>query len=279
MPDGYTYNVNPLPQAGLGAFGAVPGPIPLPNPYADLSNVFPNLSNTNAAVSSNILAGLGGNLSPSTNAAIQNYAAAFGAGQGALGSNAIPGTLAFDTGARNIGLSAEQQQQNAMRNYASIIPTIAQTQTVSPALQATIAGENTTNAAAPNPALQFSFAQQLLDDYLKQMRGPGGGTRAPGGRINMPGPITSASNFSSMTGGYYGEPGVVVGPSLADTTMYGGEAMYGPPTTGGSMFPWGPQANTPAGTTGWGGQSWSGGGFAGNTLPDALPFDLQNLPF
>src|SRR5258708_39525689 len=34
------FNINPAPQQGSGTFGAVPGPIGMPNPYGDLSGVY-----------------------------------------------------------------------------------------------------------------------------------------------------------------------------------------------------------------------------------------------
>src|SRR6266566_795709 len=46
------YSPNPAPQAGVpNPFGAVPGPVGLPNRFGDLSQVFPNLPATNQQVS------------------------------------------------------------------------------------------------------------------------------------------------------------------------------------------------------------------------------------
>src|SRR4051812_9943999 len=78
----------PAPQAnGLDPFGKVPGPLPMPTPAADLGQQYPNLTGTNAALSSDIYAKLNGYLSPSTTNAIQNhFGGTFGVKNGMPGS-------------------------------------------------------------------------------------------------------------------------------------------------------------------------------------------------
>ena len=55
------------------------------------------------------------------------------------GQNAIPGTLPFDASATQLGQTSEQLQNQGIANYNSTVPTVAATQTVSPALQTQVA--------------------------------------------------------------------------------------------------------------------------------------------
>lgn len=179
-----TNAIIPTPQPGIGAFGMVPGPIPTPNPAGDLGAQYPGLGQTNAVLSSDILAQLGGRLSPGTLKAMQDYEAGLATRSGMPGTNAMPGTIGYNRGVRDIGTTAEAQIRAGQQAYNQTIPTVSRTQTVSPELQATIAGTNASNAAAPNPAMAASYAQQLYDQYLQRLRGPGGGTTGtiqPGG--------------------------------------------------------------------------------------------------
>src|SRR5207244_9608862 len=85
-PAGGGFNLNPTPGFGMCAFGAVPGQLSLPNPFADISSVFPNLGGINKQASSNILSKLRGQLSPETQAALQDASARFGISSGMPGS-------------------------------------------------------------------------------------------------------------------------------------------------------------------------------------------------
>lgn len=187
MPTTQTYGgtpgftVNPAPQAGAGTFGAVPGPIGMPDPYGNLSAVFPNLSRTNTATSSALLNQLRGVVSPETQMAIKDAAAAWGVQGGAGAGSGIAGNLSL----RNLGLTSEQLQQQGLQNYSSILPTVASTQTVQPALQAEISAQNALNAAAPNPTAAASYAEQLFNNYMAMMQGPAGGAPARGGPWDM----------------------------------------------------------------------------------------------
>ena len=96
MPAATTYypytDTNPNPQSGvMNAYGAVPGVLSpvtpstitsLPNPLADLSGVAPWVPQATNAVGSDILAQLGGNLSPATTNALRNASAQWAAGSG-----------------------------------------------------------------------------------------------------------------------------------------------------------------------------------------------------
>jgi hypothetical protein len=219
----YSYNVNPGTQSGSGAFGSVPGALSLPNPYADLSSVYPNLAGTNAAMSNTISAQLGGQLSPGTLSAMQDYEAQFAAGSGMPGTNARPGTLMYNRGVRDIGTTAEAQVQAGQKAYNQTIPTISGTQTVSPALQTEIAGQNALNASAPNPTAANSYAQQLYNQYLSQTRGPGGGTRSMTSPAQPQVPVTWASDAPNGPIGYGpgGGPGQFQSPYVAPTDAQG----------------------------------------------------------
>lgn len=164
------YPLGAAPQAGLGAHGGVPGAIQAPNPFRDLSSIYPNLSGTNTAASSALLSGLQGQLSAGTQNLIKDAAAAWGVASGMPGSG-----LAGNKSLRDLGLTSEAVQQKALAQLPGIMDEIARTQTVSPELQAEIANRNATLAAAPNPAAAANYAQQLFQKYLNQTRqGPGG---------------------------------------------------------------------------------------------------------
>lgn len=165
------YNYNPAPQSGNGAFGQVPGDISLPNPYGDLSSVYPNLSSTNANLSTDINSKLTGTLSPSTLNALQNASATFGQASGMPGSG-----LTWNSLYGNIAGASENQQAQGVQEYNQTIPTVSGTQTVSPALQSEIAQTNSVWNSAPNPTAANNYAQQLYNQYLQSQRGPAGGT-------------------------------------------------------------------------------------------------------
>lgn len=165
------FNINPAPQYGSGAYGSVPGPIGVPNPAANLGAQIPNLGSLNSTASGDILSQLQGTLSPGTVNALHNAAATMGVTSGMPGSG-----LSWNSLYGNIAGASEAQQQRGLQDYSSFIPTVSGTQTVSPNLQAEIAGTNASNAAAPNPGQAASYSEQLFNQYLQQLRGPQGGT-------------------------------------------------------------------------------------------------------
>lgn len=211
------------PQWGVDSpFAMIPGALPavtanranptllgsaqqvgMPNPFGDLSAVYPNLGKSNAATSALILSQLAGELSPETQRAIQDAAARYGVTSGMAG-----GGLTRNRTARDLGRSSQDIQQQGLQNYNSILPMISRTQTVDPSLQAqintrnanatddfavrnagfqnqfalanqdneraydfqnvNIAGINSINAAAPNPGRAAAEAQRLFDEYLQK---------------------------------------------------------------------------------------------------------------
>lgn len=188
MAGGFTYSMSnaaypatstttgtqsPAPQSGQGAYGKVPGDISNPNPFGDLSALYPNLSGTNASVSSNIMNELNGVLSPSTINNIKNQAASFGVSSGVPGSQ-----FQGYQGLANLGLTTEKMQQQGLQDYLSAITGISKTQTVDPALQTEIATQNATWNAAPDPEAAAKEQQNLFDQYLQKLQSPAGGTGA-----------------------------------------------------------------------------------------------------
>lgn len=191
-----SFNVNPQPQSGQGPFGAVPGSVGLPSPFADLSAIYPNLGATNQAASSALMDRLKGQLSPDTLTQIQNMAAALGVKSGMPGFPA--GSLNTNNLLATVGRTSQDLQQQGLQDYSSLIPTISQTQTVNPALQAQIAESNAIMAAAPNPQASASYAQSLFDKYLQELSGPAGGTGVSRGAIPL-GPSTTHT-FNGLPG-------------------------------------------------------------------------------
>ena len=149
----------------------VPGDISNPNPAADLSAVYPNLSGSNSQISSNIMNELNGVLSPSTINNIRTQAANFGVTSGMPNSQ-----FAGYQGLANLGLTTEKMQQQGLADYLNAITGISKTQTLDPALQTEIATQNAVWNAAPDPAAAAKQQQELFDKYLQQTQSPAGGT-------------------------------------------------------------------------------------------------------
>ena len=181
-----TYSGGAQPyQYSNSAFGTKVAPTPMPDPYGDLSKIYPNLSGTNAQMSGDIMSQLQGQLSPETLQNLQDSAATFGVNSGMPGSQ-----LSGYGGLRNLGLATEDLQNKGIANYNATIPTISSTQTVNPALQSEINSQNAINAAAPDPGRAASYAQGMFDKYLKMMENeqtqPQGGTsNAPNNKYTM----------------------------------------------------------------------------------------------
>lgn len=154
-----------------GAFGSVPKDVPMPNPFGDLSEIYPGLAAANASVSGNVASQLAGELSPATQARLQDAAAAFGVNSGMPGAG-----LVRNRTARDLGLATEAIQDQGLKNYLAAINQISATQTVNPALQTEINTQNSLNRAAPNPTDAAATTWKLYLDQLQAMRGPGGGT-------------------------------------------------------------------------------------------------------
>lgn len=136
------YQSNPSPQSGAGLFGGVPGAVGLPDPYADLARVFPNLSNANAALSGDIASNLSGQISPAVLQQIQSAA----------------GNAGIDTAGLNLtdpysvlGASPEALQSQGLSQITSTLPKVSSAETLSPGIQAQVSEFNAQNAAKANP--------------------------------------------------------------------------------------------------------------------------------
>lgn len=191
------FNISPAPTSGTDAFGKVPGQLGMPDPYADLMKSIPWLAQANQGVGNVLNNNLAGVLSPASQRAIQDSAAAFGVTSGMGGSNAQPGSLAFNRTLRDIGRTSEDSQRWGASAYPGIINTISNTQTVPPALQNEIASQNAINNAAPNPEAQKRFEMDQFDKYMAMLSGaagPAGGTANTGAAAG-----TTPSNFITTT--------------------------------------------------------------------------------
>lgn len=183
---------------GSSVYGSKVKPIVAPNPFEDLSKVYPNLGNTNSAVSADILAKLTGQLNPATINAITDAAATYGVANGMPGTT--PGTLAGNLGLRDLGRSVEDQISSGLGAYGAITPVISKTQTLDPSLQAEIGYSNNVNAAAPDPTAAGTHAEDLFNKYLKGL-----GT-AQGNPLKSPASGTGGgvTHIPALAGGVHG---------------------------------------------------------------------------
>lgn len=220
-PGTLPFNINPGPQGGQGPYGAVPGPIGLPNPLGDIGRVYPNLTGTNAQLSQDILGQLRGELSPETVSNIEDEAARFGVSSGMPGSG-----LSHNRMLKNLGLTTLDTQNRGIANYLSALPTVGRTLTVDPALQVDIANRNATMGAAPDPGAAAAEARSLWDQYFSKLGGrSAGGGRGGGvsvGSIGMPNLYSPSAPSSPGYG-----PNVPASGSRVDTPYYTGG--YNPP--------------------------------------------------
>ena len=148
------------PQYGNGPFGMVPGAVNTPNMAASTQYGLPS------AGASTISSELAGTLSPGTQNLLQNKAAAYGVTTGqpwASGGNTLPLQNLLD----NMGLTSENLAHQGVGDYSQFNPA---------SVQAEVASQNATNAAAPDPAAAAQYAKSLFDKYLAQ----GSATAKPG---------------------------------------------------------------------------------------------------
>lgn len=218
------YNTAPAPTSGQGSYGLVPGTIDIPpSLWQQTTSAIPALGNT-AQLTNNIMSELQGDINPQALKNMQDAAAAYGVSSGMPGSNAIPGTLAFNKNLRNIGLDTQAIQHQGAQDYNSLLGAISGLQTPQ-SLAAEIAAHNAQLKSAPDPT---AAAQQQLANYLAGLnaaRGLGGGTggfRPSGGTGNfspafspsdygfgfgsLGGAGTSPNRSSSGQAGYFPDP-------------------------------------------------------------------------
>lgn len=143
------YSVNAQPQSGSGIWGGVAGSTALPNPFSDLSSVFPNLAPANASTSADIITQLQGQLSPETLNHLQDTAAQYGVASGMPGSG-----LQQNSYLASVAQAAQGLTTQGVSSYGSAVPTIKSTETVAPNWETQIAEANSLSAAQANPELQ-----------------------------------------------------------------------------------------------------------------------------
>lgn len=154
-----TLNTAGAPTAAKFTSVAAPQNANASNPFADLSNVFPNLGGTNAAVSSAINSQLAGELSPEELDWFRDDQANFGVSSGmGFGSE-----MGANRTLRDLGLTRRQVMQQGLSNYNSTIPTIFNTQVLNPAIQAQLSQFNANEAN--QAAAQNAAAQNALDQF------------------------------------------------------------------------------------------------------------------
>ncbi len=197
------YNVNPSPVSGQGPYGMVPGNIGIPpSTWQQVGAVAPGLGNT-SQLTNNILSELHGDINPQALKNMQDAAASYGVSSGMPGSNAMPGTLAFNKNLRNIGLDTLQVQRQGQQDYLSALQGIGAAQTPQ-GLAAEIAAHNSQLNAAPDP--QSAALQQQANYWaaLNAMRrqnlgGRGGGFDPAGGTGQYAAPTSPNLGFGFGT--------------------------------------------------------------------------------
>lgn len=236
------YNVNPPPTGGNGPYGLVPGAIPIPpSTWQQTIGAVPALGNT-TQLTNNIMSELQGDINPQALKNMQDAAASYGVSSGMPGSNAIPGTLAFNKNLRNIGLDTLQVQSQGLKDYLSTLAGIGGQQTPQ-GLAAEIAAHNAQLRAAPDP--QAAAERQLANYWnaLNALRGPGGGTG------QGPGPQGGTGTLApqALGFGFGGFPGLTGAQAQPPPNYAGsgdpfydfwdlGQNVGGGATTGGSTF-------------------------------------------
>lgn len=227
-------------MGGTGPFGMVPGTIGMPDPRGDLAKAFPQLGQAQGAAGSDILAKLGGQISPGTMAALQNAAATFGVKTGMPGSG-----LQWNNLFGNIAGFAENQAQQGIQDLNQFLPMVSQTQTVPPALQAEIASQNALNLAAPTPSAQAKYQQDLFGGYANALRGRtgGGSPAAPAAPLTRPTWASDVPNPPFV-------PSPIYDPSAGMGLTYGGVTHTSPPAYFDPTKPYGGGTTTGTSITG-----------------------------
>jgi hypothetical protein len=195
-----SYNVNPSPQAGQGAYGKVPGPIGLPpSLYQQATGMVPGLASDVGSAASTIGSELTGAISPEWMKQIQHNNAAFGVNSGVPGSPFQTGNLL-----ESLNLAPEQIIGAGMSHLSSLLGQVGGLQ-LDPGLQSQIGSRNAALASAPDPQ---AAAAQMLHDFQTGIGygGPAGGTGAYAGPHTLaPAPSYAGGlpgGSPTMTGGF-----------------------------------------------------------------------------
>lgn len=237
------------PRQGIGPYGGVPGPTPIPpSTFSQSTTAVPGLGAGADTAASNIINELQGELSPQALRNMQDIAARFGVSSGMPGSNARPGSLAFNSNVLGNVETTQAEQAQGLKDYESLLGSVG-SQQLNPALISQINESNAQLAAAPDP---FQAAQAQLSNYynaLNSARGPAAGspvipTASSGTGSFAPNPFAPPTATPAPTGGTgtYDFPGQPPSTVNTDTSSYydpfssyGGseflnlDSQYGPP--------------------------------------------------
>jgi hypothetical protein len=162
-----SFNIAPQPQAGAGAFGAVPGNLSNPNSTFQQLQQIPGFSGLSTSAIGDTQSQLNSSLSPQTQNLLQNKAASLGVSMGQPGGGTASTGNTFTTQnlLDNLGITSEQLQNQGLSNFNTLSSTTGQQQ-LSPELQSSIQEQNAVNAATPNPAAAQSEALSLYQQYM-----------------------------------------------------------------------------------------------------------------
>ena len=220
----YDYNINPKPQSGSGAYGAVPGAIGIPpNLYSQVNDI-KGAAPLAPKVAQNIGYGAAGQIDPDVQSLLQDKAATLGVTSGSTGLGY--GTFAGNNYLKSLGLTSYQQKQQATNDYLNFLPTVGKTMT-DPELALTTAQQNAVWKAAPNPG-QAAGAMTAATRNGFNYAGGGGGMPSFSTGGGAPAPSLPTGGWDP-TGGFtnpaigYGPGGGPSGASSVGT----GTALYG----------------------------------------------------
>jgi len=237
------YSVSPQPISGSGSpYGSVPGLTGVPpSTFQQTLSADPGLGQATTQATNVINSQLSGELDPQTIKNMQDVAAQYGLSSGMPGSNAIPGTLAFNANLRNIGLDTQQLQQQGIQNYLSQLGAVGGQQ-LNPSLLTQLSQANAQLLAAPDPAQAAQLQMQLYQNALSNARGPAGGTGyqsiiSPSGGTGVPFvPGFGAGGVQNPT-----TPGTFGGATSYNPSFIGPPDYFGPPSPdAGTVAPYGP---------------------------------------
>jgi len=188
------YDLSPAATNNSTALGQNVGQISAAPSYWDqLNSNVPGFTSATTSAMGDINSELNGQLSSSTQSNIGNYAASRGVALGQPNS-----ALSNLIGMNVTGTTTEGLQKQGISDYNSTTSNLGQMQQ-NPQYLTNIAETNATNAAAPNPTMAASYAQQLFNQYLNQSKSPAG-YGSSGGYGGSSNPYSNMG-FASQNGG------------------------------------------------------------------------------
>lgn len=266
------FNLNPQPQAGQGAFGAVPGAIGMPqNPYMQLQGAYQPFMQQMGVAGANISNELAGNVDLDS---LARQAAAHGIGSGMPGSG-----FQAATGLNMTQQATQAMQRQGLQDYMGLSGMLGSMMTPQ-SLAYQIAERNATMGAAPTP--QAAYQRQLNDYLAMRNNAPGGsGYGQPvnyqamipqserdmswfyntpsGGTGSYASPVSNGNGYgyvSGLDGDYYSDSSGVYDRSLSQYTPFPTLNDYSNMMYGSGQWPIQSGGTGDTGTDT--GQSWTG---------------------